>query len=231
MLPVNNFSRVVDKFLFPYLSKSDFDLSKLKSIYLKWVSAMSYAFVPIMFGVIFFSEDFVHVVFNPKWFEMVDMMRVIAIAGIFIAFAEINTSFLLKLNKAKELFRINLMSRIIIILGVVFTVKQGVIPVAYSLVVTNFLRFIFVHFYIFQKLQFSLRKYFQAALLPILLSSFSIFFILSLLKLFLVQHSELRLFFSIILFPISYLLLSNFFNSSCQKMIYKGIFNIPLKNN
>ncbi len=230
MLPVNNFSRVVDKFLFPYLSKSEFDLNKMKTIYLKWISAMSYAFVPIMFGVIFFSKDFVYVFFNQKWFEMVDMMRVIAIAGIFIAFTEINTSFLLNLNKAKELFRINLASRIVIILGVILTVKDGVIPVAYSLVVTNGLRFIVVHSYIFSKIQFSLQKYFEATLKPFLLSAISIGAILGMFNLFIVDQNHLRLLISILLFPITYLILSKYFNASCQKMILIGILNSANKN-
>ncbi len=174
MLPVNNFPRVIDKFLFPYLSKKDNPVSLLDSLYTKWFGVLAYIIIPVMLFFGFLADDFVAMIFTKEWYGLAPLIKVIALAGLVISFSEINNSFFLLLDKAHILFRINLVTRAIIVAGLFAALPFGVIGIAWSLVITNSLRLIVVLSFTLRYLELKFVLLFSLITPPLIISIFAI---------------------------------------------------------
>lgn len=224
MLPVNNFPKVIDKFLFPYLSSQENNLEKLSKLYLKWFSVLAFVIIPFMFLFAFISEDFVKIIFNENWYELIPIMQVLSIAGLIISFIEINNSFFLILNKANILFKINIISRLLIVIGIFIGLQWDIFGVALSLVLTNCIRLIIISFFVYKYLKIKLINIIKN-IFPPLWITIMLVFINWLIKI-IINHNNHLLFLiiSISFFILSYLTIGSLTRNKSFELIKKTIF-------
>jgi teichuronic acid exporter len=181
MIPVNNFPKVIDKYLFPFLSSQVNNHKTISTLYVRLFKILTFIIVPTMILLGFLSNDFVTFFFNEKWHGLILLMQLLSVSGLIISFIEINNSFFLVLNKTDILFRTNLITRIIIITGIIIGIHWDVKGVAISLIISNLIRLFIVWGLIFNFLKIESKKllfYF----LNTGLISFSLVLIIFLLK-------------------------------------------------
>jgi PST family polysaccharide transporter/lipopolysaccharide exporter len=83
-------SKLASGIMMPAYSKLQADVSALKRAYLRTVSLLMLITLPAAFGVIVIAEEFVQVVYGPKWADAVLPLQILAIFGVFRAAASMN---------------------------------------------------------------------------------------------------------------------------------------------
>jgi PST family polysaccharide transporter len=137
MLPVNNIARVINSVLFPALSKVQHDRAYLGMVFLKSLRYSSLLVFPIMTGLFVVSETFVSLLLGEDWLQMVLVLKLFSIAGIFYTLAELTFSFFLAIGQAGKLFRVNLFARVLTLGCIVGGLRWGIEGVAFAILITS----------------------------------------------------------------------------------------------
>lgn len=149
LYPLQNISWVISKVMFPAFSKIQDDLEKVRTSYLKMVKAISLVSFPLMTGLFAVVPEFVHVVFGPKWEQLVILIRILCVCGMMQSIGTTIGNVLLSQGRADVQLKLQLLGTAIVttsifiginwnIAGVAFCYTlQSVIWVHYTLYVTN----------------------------------------------------------------------------------------------
>ena len=210
MLPVQNFPRVVDKFLFPYLSKEGLSKSDLAEFYVKIIGLVSYILFPIVITFSFVSDDFVQVVFTEDWSPISPLIKIIAISAILVSLAELNTSFFLITDNSRQLLICNVVSRSLAI-GFLFpALRYGIEGVVWVMVVSSLLRLILLTYFNMRIVRFSIKEYFLTIIITLLIICTSVCLTHLFSNLLNFQMSIISLLFKVISILSLYIMISYF---------------------
>ncbi len=211
MLPVQNFPRVVDKFLFPYLSKENLNSEDLANFYVKIIGVISYVLFPIIITFSVVSDDFVSTLFTNEWSSLSPLIKVIAFSAIFVSLSELNTSFFLTTNHTRQLFVINITTRSLTIISLFPAISFGIEGVVWAMVGCNALRMITLSYFNLRFLRYSLMKCLNSISFTLIITIVSVIITEFLAYSFNLQIGLLRLIFKtlsifVFYFSLSYLI-------------------------
>lgn len=82
LLPLTQISSVLSRVMFPAMSAIQDDKPRAKRIYLRAISAIALFSFPAMLSLLVVADDFVLVIFGPKWEEMIPVLRVLCVVGL-----------------------------------------------------------------------------------------------------------------------------------------------------
>jgi len=142
MLPVNNVSRVINSVLFPSLSLVKENKEFLSKAFNKSIRYTSYMVFPAMVMLYITSSSFVLFVLGQEWTDMIPILEIFSIVGILYALSELTFSFFLVIGRSDSLFRINFITRVIIVASIVLGLEYGIMGVAIGLLSTSPVRFV-----------------------------------------------------------------------------------------
>lgn len=80
--PLQNISSVLNRVMFPVLSKVQDDNTRIAAGYLRVVEYTALISFPLMLGVVALADPLVHVVFGDKWLQVIPLLTILAPVGI-----------------------------------------------------------------------------------------------------------------------------------------------------
>lgn len=131
-----------DTVFFPYFSQMQDDKHSLLKHYLFAIKLSFSIFLPISFLLMLYSEWFIHLMLGPQWERATIYFSILIIGLCFRFSSKISKSLLKAINEVYRLSFILLITSLIIILGIFFTIHMGSEFVAYVVTGATILNFI-----------------------------------------------------------------------------------------
>ena len=149
--PIYQVSAVVVKVLFPTLVNLNNEPLRFQSAYLRIVGAIALVTFPCMAGLYAVADDFVAVVFGSQWAGMVPVLKIIAWVVMVQSVATTATTVLLSKGDARILFRLSIVSTILLGVSLLIGSRWGLLGTAYGYAFANMIIFA-------MQIHFSLKK-------------------------------------------------------------------------
>jgi PST family polysaccharide transporter len=130
LFPLTNISNVIARVMFPSFSIIQEDKERVKNIFLKITRSIALITFPLMLGLIVTAAPFVITVFGSQWIEMIPVLQVLCIVGLTQSIITLIGNIYLSQGKADQQFRVGLVLRTNLILGIVIGLQWGVVGVA-----------------------------------------------------------------------------------------------------
>ena len=129
MLPVGNFSIILNRVVFPLFSKVQDDAVTLKKIFKNIMQIFFYVLAPTTALMILLSKEIVLVLFTDKWLQIIPIFQILCFVGLLYPLHLYNLMILQVKGKSALFLKLELIKKIIIIVSLFISVKFGFIGV------------------------------------------------------------------------------------------------------
>lgn len=172
LYPSSMITNMLQRVLFPYLTRYQNDDKKLFDINKQYYTIIAMIFFPLFVGLSILAEPFVILLLSKKWIEAVPLIRVLSIAFLFYPFININMYIFQIKGMSSRFLLIEIATKIIGIIILLLTVKYGVYVMCIGLLLQHIIQLLITSY--FSDLAMKSKKFSQIkVLLPLII--FSIF--------------------------------------------------------
>jgi len=123
--------------LFPALSKCNDNVMKMKDLTRKVVSISTYIVFPIMVGLFAVAQPLVILLISEKWLSAVIYLQIGCVAYLFRPVQVINNCVIQACKRSDLLLKLDIVKKLVGIIGLLLSMQYGVMAIAISLCVTN----------------------------------------------------------------------------------------------
>jgi len=123
---------VIQRVIFPALSKIQDDEKRLKESYLKILRVIFLVIPPLFLGLYAVANEFVLTVLSEKWLGAVPYIKILCIVAVIQPYINISHSLLKITDQTKLLLRIEMIRRVIIIITLLITMRYGIVSILYG---------------------------------------------------------------------------------------------------
>ena len=117
----NNINSTMESVLFSTISKVQEDKEKVKNAVSRLMKTSSYIIMPILFGVLGVSENFVKIVLTEKWLACVPFMKIVCIQQCFTILNTINLQAIKAIGRSDTLLNLEFIKKPIYLIIIVIT--------------------------------------------------------------------------------------------------------------
>lgn len=125
MLPVGNFSIILNRVVFPLFSKVQDDLFALQRIFKKIMQLIFYVLAPMTALMIILSKEIVLVLFTDKWLQIIPIFQILCFVGLLYPLHLYNLMILQVKGKSALFLKLELIKKVLIIISLFISVKYG----------------------------------------------------------------------------------------------------------
>ncbi|WP_214228890.1 MOP flippase family protein [Pedobacter sp. B4-66] len=125
LLPVRQLTGTLAKVLFPSFSLIQDNKEQIANIYLKISRIIAFVAFPVMVCLSMLSEPVILIVYGENWRPVIPIFQVLSILGMLQALGTLSGNIYLSLGQTKKMFKIGLLSRGLMIFGIVFGLHLG----------------------------------------------------------------------------------------------------------
>lgn len=129
-IPVNNFTLVTNRVLFPVFSKCQDDPAAFRNTFLRCLRVTAFVFFPLMACVMVNAEQIIRLLIGEKWLAAASLLKILAISGAFSPLLDLNGLALTSLGHAGNAFKVEVEKRILMTVILVLTIAGGTYYVA-----------------------------------------------------------------------------------------------------
>jgi O-antigen/teichoic acid export membrane protein len=135
MLPVQNFTWVISKVMFPAFSKIQGDPDKVRRNFLKMIKIVTLITFPVMSYLFVTAPELIHLVFGDRWNEAIPLVRILCFCGMVQSIGSLGGTIYLSQGKAGIQFKMSLISTFLLSLTLFFAVHFGIraVTMAYTI--------------------------------------------------------------------------------------------------
>lgn len=126
LYPSSMITNMLQRVLFPYLSKYQKDDSKLFDLNKQYYTIIAMIFFPIFVGLSILAKPFVILLLSNSWIEIVPLIRVLSIAFLFYPFINVNMYIFQIKGMSSRFLIIEIATKITGIIILLITLKYGV---------------------------------------------------------------------------------------------------------
>lgn len=159
LFPLQSLSFIASRSLYPILSRNQDDISLIRKIYLKTIFTISTITIPLMVGVAYLREPFIHVALGPQWETTASLLLWLAPTGIIQSILSCSGSILMATNNAKTLMFLGFYGAFVQIsafaLGAFFTIEIF----AFLYFISNVLNAIVVLYFTFKCIELKIQDF------------------------------------------------------------------------
>lgn len=141
-LPVNSIGNIFNRTFFSAFAALQDNKPAFSSSYLRAVKMLTLVVMPILVLTAVLAEKIVLLLFGSEWIGMTHFVTILAIGAAISSYNSFNDSVLTSQGRTDLLLRINVIEKIILITGVVISVRYGILGVAYAKVISVAIMFI-----------------------------------------------------------------------------------------
>ena len=159
LFPVVNVTRTLATVMFPSFSQMGADKERMRRVYLRVTGVIALLTCPLMFGLLVTAQPFVLAIFGEQWLGMVPIVKVFAIAGLLDAITKIEGTVYLSQGRADLQFRVSLLTKTLLVAGIVVGLGWGIVGVAWGYTLASALGFFPSYYFVGRMLNLSLGAY------------------------------------------------------------------------
>ena len=174
-LPSSNIAGVFKNITFPHMCEIKENLEELKLYYTKTIMLSCIITFPILFFVSFFSESIIVFTLTEKWISASPLLKLIAISGLIHPINFLYTNLLLAKKRTDLYLYSETIKKLLIIVILILTVKQGIIIIIYGQILAAFLSLLVNFIFTNKIINYSLINQVQD-IIPFLLISYCSFY-------------------------------------------------------
>lgn len=196
LLPINNITGIIGSVLFPSLSKIREDVNRVKLTFFKSLRIISLIISPLMFTIIFNTEQIILIFFGDRWLPMMQTLQILSFLCIFQSIGSMFGVLFLIYGKTKQLWILNIYISIFIIIGIMVGVFYygSIEKTALCYTVTSILAFVPSIMLTSKIINSSVNQFLRPLILPILMSILSNFICVFTLNYIEINNQILNLF-------------------------------------
>ncbi len=166
--PIQNISGIINKVMFPVLSKVQDDNRLIGKAYLQIAATVSLITFPLMLGVMALAGPFVNVVLGEKWIPVITLLVILAPVGLLQSInSTVGAIFLIK-DKTEALLLWGVLSAAVVIGAFAFSLQYGIKGMAWAYLATSIVLFIPSLAIPMRFIELPVRKVLLATLKPLL---------------------------------------------------------------
>lgn len=141
-MPVNSLGIIFNRTFFSVFAALQNDQHALSRSYIRAVKMLTMVLMPILLLTAILSEEIVLFLFDTEWIGMNDLVKILAIAAVMASYNSFNDSVIVSQGRTDLLLRVNVVEKVILIIGVVIGVSYGLAGIAYAKVISTAIMFI-----------------------------------------------------------------------------------------
>lgn len=165
--PMQQVSSVFARAMFPVLVRLRDDLPRLRNAYLKEVASIALLTFPLMGGMFILADDFVNVVFGPKWADMVPVLRILVWVGMIQSVTTTTGTLYECTGNAALALKVTFVKTLALV-GMAAGLRWGIVGVAVGFTVASFLTSYYVCILAFRLIRLDFRSFFAVLSGPFL---------------------------------------------------------------
>lgn len=166
LFPLQQVSSVMVRVLFPTLSQLQHDLPRLRSTYLKAISAIALITFPMMMGLFAVAQDFIVVVLGEKWLPMLPVLEILTWVGMMQSVATTVGTIYLSIGAIRQAFLLSLFSTPVLISLVTIGLQWGITGVAIGYAIATFAMFYVTLYFAFRLVDLSVLDFHRSLWRP-----------------------------------------------------------------
>ncbi len=128
--PLQNITWTLQKVMFPALAKIQNDLKKIGQSYRTMIKMISFVTFPMMFGLFALTEEFISLVYGPKWLPAVPVIKIFCICGLLQTVLSTAGTVYQSLGKSRLQLKISTTGSLIAMASIVLGLRWGIVGVA-----------------------------------------------------------------------------------------------------
>ena len=136
---VTNINASIDSVLLPALSSAQEDTKRVKEMTRRSIKTSVYIMAPLMMGMVFTAEPLIKVVLTDKWLPAIPYLRIFCIANIFFPIHTANLNAIKALGRSDLFLKLEILKKIVGISLLLVSMRYGVIWIAISFLLSDFL--------------------------------------------------------------------------------------------
>lgn len=178
LLPLRQISSTLSKVMFPSFSLIQDDKNLMWSQFSKMLSVVALVSFPIMILLGVYAKEVILIIFGDQWSEAVPIFQVLSGLGAAQSIATLAGPVYYATGKTALLFKVGLVSRPIMILGIIIGLYSGgLIGMVWGYVISSSIAMILEAYFVSKILNKSLKDYFKA-LFPEIIASLALLLLL-----------------------------------------------------
>ncbi|SDQ08289.1 Membrane protein involved in the export of O-antigen and teichoic acid [Streptococcus equinus] len=146
-LIVTNVDTAVSKTMFPVMSREQNDLIRIKILTRKTAQVSSYIMSPILIGFFVCAKQIVSVVMTDKWLPAVPYIRIICVCLLIRASQTAILQAIKSIGRSDVVLKMDIPVRVLALIILMFTIRLGVIYIAISEIIIEFLALLIYSYY------------------------------------------------------------------------------------
>ncbi|EMC8780759.1 lipopolysaccharide biosynthesis protein [Providencia rettgeri] len=150
LFPVQNLTFIVNRTIFPYLSKYQNDKNAILSVYGNSISYISLLVAPIMFGIFYLRTSLVSLLFGSQWSMTPDILYWLAPVGLIQSLVSSTGAVFMATNNTSLLFRLGIFGAFIQIVSFIVGAQYNIFILCQLYLLSNILN-LFICFYFISK--------------------------------------------------------------------------------
>lgn len=140
-MPAYQISVVVQKVLFPTMSRLQDDRPALRNAYLRATGAVALFTFPMMIGLFSTADDLVPVVLGKDWLPMVDVLKIVVWGWMVQTIGTIAGTILVSIGDSKILLGTSILSAVLTAVALLIGIRWGLLGVAMSVSIATILSY------------------------------------------------------------------------------------------
>lgn len=134
---VTNINTSIDSVLLPTMAGVQDDQKKVKAMARRSIKTSTYIMAPLMMGLAFCAKPIVSLVLTDKWLDSVPYLRIFCITFMFYPIHTSNLNAIKAMGRSDLFLKLEIEKKVVGMLLLVFTMRLGVMAMAYSLLVSS----------------------------------------------------------------------------------------------
>lgn len=218
-IPVYSITSVLNQVFFPFLSKEQNNLEKMRKDVLNSTRVMSFFLYPLMFYLICFAEPIIVLLYSDKWLPAVPFFQILCVIGFVNFMYHLNRSILKAIGKTKLLFILQVVACVLGLTLSFCAIHFGIYAVVVSTVLNSVLSLLIILYFAGSQIQIHIREQMGAVFLNFVLSAFvaiATYWLFSLVS----WHNIVEMVLGFLLFAVLYLSLQYLLGGSSFKIVF-----------
>lgn len=134
---VTNVNSSIDSVLLPTMSREQDNKARVRAMTRRAIQVSTFIMAPLMMGLAFAGEPFVHLILTEKWMPCVPYVRIFCVAFMFYPIHTANLNAIKALGRSDLFLRLEIIKKIIGIIALLLTMNISPMALAYSMLVTS----------------------------------------------------------------------------------------------
>lgn len=156
--PIFSLTSALDKVTYPLFVQVKNDEEKLKSAYIKAQDMVLFVLSPFIFFLVLAAHPIFDFLLGSIWLPAVSYFQLLCIVGLTYPIVDYKSNLLKVKGRSDQILTASFINKSLLLIGIIATVKFGIIPIIYSLIFNAFFSIFILTIFASKHLSYSIGK-------------------------------------------------------------------------